>query len=169
MTRKRRRLWIVLACGIGLGSATALALAAFRDSLVFFVAPSDLAAHVAAPGRTLRLGGLVEAGSVTRSRDHGTPTAHFRITDGHAAVDVTYAGILPDLFREGQGAVMLGSLLPDGTFRATEVLAKHDENYMPKDVADALKRSGQWHPEQGAPPPAATWNTLTPPPPASKS
>ena len=169
MTRKRRRLWIVLACGIGLGSATALALAAFRDNLVFFVAPSDLAAHVAAPGRTLRLGGLVEAGSVSRSSDHGTPTAHFRITDGRAAVDVTYAGILPDLFREGQGAVMLGTLLPNGTFRATEVLAKHDENYMPKDVADALKRSGQWHPEQGAPPPAATWNTLTPTAPARKS
>src|SRR5438309_963153 len=83
---------------------------------LFFAAPSDLAAHVAAPGRTLRLGGLVEAGSVSRSRDRGTPTAHFRITDGRAAVDVTYAGILPDLFREGQGAVMLGSLQPDGTF-----------------------------------------------------
>ena len=169
MTRKRRRLWIVLACGIGLGSATALGLLAFRDNLVFFVAPSDLAAHTGAPGRTLRLGGLVEAGSVERGRDGATPIARFRITDGRAAVEVTYAGILPDLFREGQGAVMLGSLLADGTFRATEVLAKHDENYMPKDVADALKRSGQWHPEQGAPPPAATWNTLTPPVPARKS
>ena len=107
----------------------------------------------ARPGGTLRLGGLVEAGSVQRGSDHGTPTAQFRITDGRKAVDVTYAGILPDLFREGQGAVMLGSLRPDGTFRASEVLAKHDENYMPKDVADALKASGQWHPEQGAPPP----------------
>ncbi|HYZ61531.1 MAG TPA: cytochrome c maturation protein CcmE [Acetobacteraceae bacterium] len=169
MTRKRRRLWIVLACGIGLGSGTALGLAAFRENLVFFVSPSDLEAHADEMGRTLRLGGLVEAGSVTRGNDHGTPTARFRITDGKAAVDVSYAGILPDLFREGQGAVMLGALQRDGTFRASEVLAKHDETYMPKDVADALKRSGQWHPEQGAPPPAATWNTLAPAAPARKS
>ena len=162
MTRKRRRLWIVLACGVGLGSATALGLLAFSDNIVFFVSPSDLEAHAGAPGRTLRLGGLVEAGSVHRSQGSGTPTAQFRITDGHAAVDVAYAGILPDLFREGQGAVMLGSLQPDGSFRATEVLAKHDENYMPSDVAEALKKAGQWRPEQGAPPPAATWNTLEP-------
>ena len=162
MTRKKRRLWIVLACGLGLGSATALGLSAFGDSLVFFVAPSDLAAHAAGPGRTLRLGGLVEAGSVHRGQEGRTPTAQFRITDGRAAVDVTYAGILPDLFREGQGAVMLGVLQPDGTFRASEVLAKHDETYMPKDVAEALKRTGQWRPEQGPPPPAATWNTLNP-------
>ncbi len=162
MTRKRRRLWIVLACGLGVGSATALGLAAFSDNIVFFVAPSDLAAHVAGPGRTLRLGGLVEAGSVHRGQDHGQPTARFRITDGRAAVDVSYGGILPDLFREGQGVVTLGTLQPDGTFHAQEVLAKHDETYMPKDVADALKRTGQWRPEQGPPPPASTWNTLTP-------
>ncbi len=162
MTRKRRRLWIVVACGIGLGSATALGLTAFSDNIVFFVSPSDLAAHAGEAGRTLRLGGLVEAGSVQRGSDNGTPTAHFRITDGRRAVDVTYEGILPDLFREGSGAVMLGALRPDGTFRASEVLAKHDENYMPKDVADALKASGKWHPEQGAPPPASTWNMLEP-------
>ncbi len=167
MTRKRRRMVVVLACALGLGSAAALALTAFGDNMVFFVAPSDIAAHVAgpganAPGRTLRLGGLVEAGSVQRSQVDGVPTAHFRITDGRAAIDVTYAGILPDLFREGQGAVTLGTLLPDGTFRAAEVLAKHDETYMPKDVADALKKSGQWRPENGPPPPAATWNTLAP-------
>ena len=160
MTRKKRRLWIVLACGLGVGSAAALGLTAFSDNIVFFVAPSDLAAHVAAPGRTLRLGGLVEAGSVTRDQDRGQPTAHFRITDGRAAVDVSYVGILPDLFREGQGAVTLGVLQPDGTFRAQEVLAKHDETYMPKDVAEALKRTGQWRPENGPPPPAATWNTI---------
>ena len=160
MTRKKRRLWIVLACGLGIGSASALALTAFSDNIVFFVAPSDLRDHVQAPGRTLRLGGLVEAGSVRRDADRGQPTARFRITDGKASVEVSYVGILPDLFREGQGAVTLGVLQPDGTFRAQEVLAKHDETYMPKDVADALKRTGQWHPEQGPPPPAATWNTL---------
>ena len=162
MTRKRRRLWIVLGCGIGLGSATALSLAAFGDNMVFFVSPSTLEQHASDAGRALRLGGLIEAGSLHRGNASGTPVAEFRVTDGKAAVDVRYAGILPDLFREGQGAVMLGVLLPDGTVRASEVLAKHDENYMPRDVADALKRSGQWRPEQGAPPPAATWNTLTP-------
>lgn len=167
MTRKRRRLVIVLACALGVGSAAALSLTAFSDNMVFFVAPSDIAAHMAgpgssAPGRTLRLGGLVEAGSVQRIQQGSTPVAHFRITDGRAAINVTYNGILPDLFREGQGAVTLGTLLPDGSFRAAEVLAKHDETYMPKDVADALKKSGQWRPEDGPPPPAATWNTMAP-------
>lgn len=162
MTRKRRRMWVVLASVAGLGSATALGLNAFSDNMVFFVAPSDLAQHDTGRGRTLRLGGLVEAGSIQRggSKDH--PVAHFRITDGRAAVDVSYTGILPDLFREGQGAVTLGTLQPDGTFKASEVLAKHDETYMPRDVADALRKSGQWRPEQGPPPPAATWNTLDP-------
>ena len=162
MTRKKRRLWVVIACLVGLGSATALGLNAFSDNLVFFVAPSDLHAHAAGPGRTLRLGGLVETGSIKRGDERGHPVAQFRITDGRAAVDVTYSGILPDLFREGQGAVTLGVLQADGTFRAAEVLAKHDETYMPKDVAEALKRTGQWRPEQGPPPPAATWNTLEP-------
>jgi cytochrome c-type biogenesis protein CcmE len=168
MTRKRRRLWIVLACGLGLGSATALGLSAFGDNLVFFVSPSTLEQHAEDHGRTLRLGGLIEAGSVHRTEIGGTPVARFRVTDGKAAVDVSYSGILPDLFREGQGAVMLGVLQPDGTFVASEVLAKHDETYMPRDVADALKRTGRWRPEQGAPPPAATWNTLEPTAPADR-
>jgi cytochrome c-type biogenesis protein CcmE len=162
MTRKRRRLWIVLACGLGLGSATALALTAFRDNLVFFVSPSDLAAR-ATPGRTLRLGGLVEQGSVERATEAGKPAARFRVTDGRATVEVHFTGILPDLFREGQGIVALGTLRPDGAFNASEVLAKHDETYMPKDVADALKRSGHWNPSGGPPPPAATWNSMTVP------
>ena len=153
---------MVLGCGIGLASATALGLAAFGDNLVFFVSPSTLESHANDAGRTLRLGGLVEAGSLHRFQQGGTPVAAFRVTDGKRAVDVTYAGILPDLFREGQGAVMLGALQPNGTFKASEVLAKHDENYMPRDVADALKRTGMWHPEQGAPPPASTWNTMEP-------
>jgi cytochrome c-type biogenesis protein CcmE len=161
MTRKRRRLWILLACGIGLGSATTLALLAFRDNLVFFLAPSDLASKAPVPGRNFRLGGLVEQGSVHKSSAEGHPAAKFRVTDGGASVEVTYIGILPDLFREGQGVVALGALEPDGTFRASEVLAKHDETYMPKEVADALKKSGHWNPASGRPPPAATWNTMT--------
>jgi cytochrome c-type biogenesis protein CcmE len=160
MTRKRRRLWILLACGLGLGSATALALAAFRDNLVFFLAPSDLASKAPDPGRYFRLGGLVQQGSVERSTDDGHPAARFRVTDGGASVEVIYVGILPDLFREGQGVVTLGALQGDGSFRASEVLAKHDESYMPKDVADALKKTGHWNPASGPPPPAATWNTL---------
>ncbi|MBN8871330.1 MAG: cytochrome c maturation protein CcmE [Rhodospirillales bacterium] len=158
MTRKRRRLWILVACGLGLGSATALTLSAFSDSLVFFVSPSDLVKGTQ-NARTVRLGGLVEQGSVERSGG-GKPVATFRVTDGANSVKVTYAGILPDLFREGQGVVTLGTLQPDGTFRASEVLAKHDETYMPKEVADALKRSGHWNPDAGPPPPASTWNTL---------
>jgi cytochrome c-type biogenesis protein CcmE len=156
MTRKRRRLWIVLACGIGLGSATALVLFAFNDNLVFFVSPSDLAKD-GAGGRTVRLGGLVEQGSVVREAG-GTTATVFRVTDGTKSVKVTYNGILPDLFREGQGVVTLGKLSPNGTFVASEVLAKHDETYMPKEVADALKKSGHWNPGAGSPPPAALWN-----------
>jgi len=156
MTRKRRRLWIVLACGIGLGSATALVLLAFSDNLVFFVSPSDLGKS-AVSGRTVRLGGLVEQGSVVRESG-GTTATTFRVTDGAKSVKVTYNGILPDLFREGQGVVTLGKLNPNGTFVASEVLAKHDETYMPKEVADALKKSGHWNPGAGSPPPAALWN-----------
>ena len=159
MTRKKRRMAILLACGLGLGSATALSLLAFNNDIVFFVAPSDLAAK-GLPGRSLRLGGLVQAGSVQRVSVGGEPVARFRVTDGRASVEVSYTGILPDLFREGQGVVTLGTMRPDGTFRASEVLAKHDETYMPKDVADALKKAGMWDPTKGPPPPAATWNTL---------
>jgi cytochrome c-type biogenesis protein CcmE len=160
MTRKRRRLYMLLACGIGLGSATALALTAFQSSLVFFVSPSQIAAKDPPPGSTFRLGGLVQAGTVRRGTADGHPVASFDVTDGHAAVKVTYAGMLPDLFREGQGIVAIGSIQPDGTFRASDVLAKHDENYMPKEVVEALKKSGHWNPAAGEPPPAATWDTL---------
>ncbi len=152
MTRKRRRLWILLACGLGLGTATALVLTAFSDNLVFFVSPSDIA-KVGGSGRTVRLGGLVEAGSVQR----GAGGASFRVTDGANSIAVRYNGILPDLFREGQGVVTLGALLPDGSFRASEVLAKHDETYMPKEVAEALKKSGQWKPEAGPAPAGGAW------------
>ncbi len=164
MTRRRRRLVLLLACGIGLGGATALTLSAFSDNLVFFVSPSDLTK--ANPSRrSVRLGGLVEQGSVERSSG-GHALARFKVTDGAASVEVTYRGILPDLFREGQGVVALGNMQPDGVFRASEVLAKHDESYMPKEVADALKRSGRWNPAAGPPPPASTWNAPVGNPPA---
>src|SRR5262249_14153221 len=92
----------------------------------------------------------------------GRPTARFRITDGKASVLVSYAGILPDLFREGQGIVAIGEMRPDGVFGASEVLAKHDETYMPRDVAAALQQTGRWNPSAGTPPPASTWDMLMP-------
>jgi cytochrome c-type biogenesis protein CcmE len=159
MTRKRRRLIVLLTCGLGLGTAAALTLSAFSDTLELFVPPSKIATDAPRGGRNFRLGGLVEAGSVERVSVAGQPGARFRVSDGAMAVSVEYVGILPDLFREGQGVVTLGSLRPDGVFRAQEVLAKHDENYMSKDVADALKATGQWRPEKGAPPAAALWNS----------
>lgn len=163
LSRKRRRLWIVVLAGLGLGTATALTLTAFQDNLVFFLAPSDIAGQNPGPDRAFRLGGLVEAGSLQRGRTaEGQPEARFRVTDGPATIPVTYVGVLPDLFREGQGVVTMGKLGPDGLFRASEVLARHDETYMPPEVADALKRSGHWDPAKGAPPPAASWNTLEP-------
>jgi cytochrome c-type biogenesis protein CcmE len=162
MTRKRRRLFLLLACGVCLGSATALTLTAFNDNLVFFVSPADIVAHPPPAGRLVRLGGLVQAGSVEHLREDGKPAVRFRVTDGNVGVPVDYVGVLPDLFREGQGVVTMGSLRPDGSFVASEVLAKHDATYMPKDVEEALKKSGHWNPDSGPPPPAATWNTMTP-------
>jgi cytochrome c-type biogenesis protein CcmE len=145
MKPKRRRLVFVVAGMVLLGAAAGLVLYAMNDSLVFFYSPTDLVTKEVPPGRTLRLGGLVEAGSV--QRDGGT-TVHFRVTDMAQAVPVVYTGILPDLFREGQGVVAQGTLGPDGVFVAAEVLAKHDETYMPKEVVDALKKSGRW--QEGA-------------------
>ncbi len=155
--RKRRRMIVLLACSLGLGSAAALTLSAFSSTMTFFMAPSDLAAKSPAAGRVFRLGGMVVAGSLSRTSQDGQPSASFRVTDGGGSVAVSYVGILPDLFREGQGVVTLGSLRPDGSFVAQEVLAKHDETYMSKDVADALKKSGRWRPEYGKPSAAATW------------
>ncbi len=158
MTRKRRRLYVLLACGIGVGGASALTLSAMSSNLVFFVSPSQIAASEPLPGHTFRLGGLVVAGSVRHSESGGRPQAVFRVTDGKSSVQVAYSGMLPDLFREGQGIVALGSIRSDGGFDATEVLAKHDENYMPKEVVDALKKSGHWDPAAGPPPTAASWD-----------
>ncbi len=140
MTRRSRRRLQALALGaLGLGVATVLALTAFRDNLVYFYSPSDIAANHVSPGRTIRLGGMVEKGSVQRDGD----TTHFRVTDMAQTIGVTYRGQLPDLFREGQGVVTEGALTPGGDFTAREVLAKHDEKYMPPEVAKALQRAGE--------------------------
>lgn len=141
MTPKRRRLSILVIGLVMLGAAAALVLTAFEDNLVFFFSPTDLQARDLMPGQRIRVGGLVEQGSWEKSADG--LTNRFRVTDLEHAIPVIYSGVLPDLFREGQGVIAEGSL--DGsTFKASEVLAKHDENYMPKEVADALKQSGKW-------------------------
>ena len=148
MKPKRRRLYFVVVGMALLGAAAGLALYAMNDTLVFFYSPSELLAKQVPLGRTLRVGGLVETGSVARDGD-GT-TVHFRVTDTAKAVPVVYKGILPDLFREGQGVVAEGTMGQDGVFVAAEVLAKHDEKYMPKEVVDALKKSGRWQEGAGA-------------------
>lgn len=150
MTRKRRRLLgVVLGLAL-LGVATGLVLAAFSDNLVFFYSPTDLHTKAVPEGRRLRIGGLVEAGSVKHEGDGRT--THFAVTDGEMAVPVTYGGALPDLFREGQGVVIEGKLGADGTIRADTVLAKHDERYMPPEVVEALKKSGRWQEGRGGEP-----------------
>ena len=141
MTRKQRRGVLIGTCLVVLGIAVGLVLYAMRDSIVFFYSPSDVAKMQVTPGQRFRLGGLVETGSVVR--DAGT-TVRFAITDGAKTLPVTYTGVLPDLFREGQGVVTEGTLQPDGVFHADSVLAKHDENYMPPEVAAKLKEQGVW-------------------------
>ena len=142
MKRKHRRLVLILSGMAVLSAAVALVLIAFKETVTFFYSPSDLRAETPPLERAFRLGGLVEEGSVQR-REDGL-TYDFRVTDLAASVPVTYRGVLPDLFREGQGVVTEGKLGTDGVFVAREVLAKHDETYMPREVADALKKSGQW-------------------------
>jgi cytochrome c-type biogenesis protein CcmE len=141
MTRQRQRLGLLVLGMAALGGAVALVLTAFSSNLVFFYSPSELAAHRPAPGGQLRIGGLVEAGSLTRRADGGVA---FRVTDGKTDLAIAYRGILPDLFREGQGVVVEGALRPDGVFAAATVLAKHDERYMPREVVEALKKTGHW-------------------------
>jgi cytochrome c-type biogenesis protein CcmE len=141
MTRKQRR-FAMIAAGVSvLAAAVLLMLFAMKDSIVFFNSPTDLTEKHFAPGARIRLGGLVEPGSVVRGDNLAV---RFEVTDGSHAIAVTYQGILPDLFREGQGIVAEGALDGAGVFRADNVLAKHDENYMPKEVAEALKKQGHW-------------------------
>jgi cytochrome c-type biogenesis protein CcmE len=141
MTRRQRRITLIaLSLGV-LALAVGLVLNALKDSIVFFNSPTDILQKQVTAGTRIRLGGLVAPGSVQRGDNL---QVHFKLTDGNHAVTVAYKGLLPDLFREGQGVVTEGALDPAGVFNADTVLAKHDENYMPKEVADSLKKQGHW-------------------------
>jgi cytochrome c-type biogenesis protein CcmE len=138
--RHRRFAWIGAGL-VALGVAAALVLNAFQSNLVFFFTPSQVMAKEAPQSRPFRIGGLVEQGSLTR--DPNSLTVHFRVTDTAQTIPVTYTGLLPDLFKEGKGVVAQGKLGPDGSFHATQVLAKHDENYMPPEAKDAIEKAQQ--------------------------
>jgi cytochrome c-type biogenesis protein CcmE len=147
MTRKQRRLTLIGSAGAVLALALGLVLYAMNDTIVFFHAPGDVVAKHVQPGTRFRLGGLVKDGSVKRSANEAVT---FDIVDAQGSITVQYQGLLPDLFREGQGVVTEGVLEAPGVFRADTVLAKHDETYMPREVADALRRQGHWQGEQKA-------------------
>ena len=138
--RKRRRLVLVSAIVLCVAGATALILSAFSESLAYFQSPTDLVTSPPGPERAIRLGGLVAEGSVARDGE----TLRFAITDTAHTVAVVYQGAVPDLFREGQGVVVEGRLAAGGTFQADTLLAKHDENYMPREAVEALKEAGEW-------------------------
>lgn len=141
MTRKKRRLLLIGLALAVLGTAAGLVLFAMRDTIVFFHGPTDIIEKNLASGSRLRIGGLVKEGSVERLADQ---RVRFAVTDGANQVKVSFSGLLPDLFREGQGVVAEGVLQPDRSFIADKVLAKHDERYMPREVADTLKKQGVW-------------------------
>ncbi len=156
MTRKQRRLTMIGGSLAVLAVAAALVLNALRDSIVFFSTPTMVAEKHVPPGRRFRLGGLVEQGSVVRGQNL---VVTFKVGDGGATLPVSYKGILPDLFGEGQGVVAEGALDSSGVFKADTVLAKHDEKYMPKEVADALKKQGLWKEDRGSMKPEAANST----------
>lgn len=145
MTRKQRRMTMIAAAGGVLAVAVGLILVALNDQIVFFQSPSDIVGKQLPDGQRIRLGGLVEEGSVERGAN---AEVRFAVTDTVESVKVVYVGLLPDLFREGQGVVTEGVMKGDGWFHADNVLAKHDENYMPKEVAEALKGKGVWQGEE---------------------
>jgi cytochrome c-type biogenesis protein CcmE len=158
MTRKQRRLTMIGGSLAVLAVAAALVLNAMRDSIVFFSTPAMVAEKHVPAGKRFRLGGLVQPGSLVRGDNLAVA---FRVADGSAALPVSYKGILPDLFREGQGVVAEGALDSSGVFEADTVLAKHDETYMPKDVADALKKQGHWKDDYGAKPDYGAKSAMT--------
>lgn len=147
MTRKQKRLSIILGGLAVLGVAVFLVALVLRDQIVFFYTPSEIAEKNVQPGARIRLGGLVEKGSVVKN-DGATVT--FKVTDTIETLNVTYKGQLPDLFREGQGVVAEGVMEASGDFKAVTVFAKHDENYMPKEIADKLKEQGVWKEGKGS-------------------
>ena len=147
MTRKQKRLAVITGGVSFILAAVLLVMFAFSQSIAYFYMPSDIAKSEISPGTRIRLGGLVEAGSVVRGEGS---TVSFRVSDGGGSVPVSYTGILPDLFREGQGVVTEGTFDSTRAFKADTVLAKHDENYMPKEVADRLKEQGVWKDPQEA-------------------
>ena len=147
MTRKQRRLALIGGCGVVLAAAVAMMLYAIGDSKVFFQNPTDVVEKRVPPGTRIRIGGLVKTGSVERGSDL---RVRFEVTDGKTAIPVRYQGILPDLFREGQGVVAEGKLEANDVVDADTVLAKHDERYMPKEVVDSLKKSGRWQEGEAA-------------------
>jgi cytochrome c-type biogenesis protein CcmE len=144
-SRKQKRLAVIAGLAVVVALAATLVLVALRDQIVFFYSPSDVVARDVGPGQSIRLGGLVKDGSWVREGQENS----FVVTDGGTDIVAHYTGILPDLFREGQGVVAEGSLGPGGEFQATNVLAKHDENYVPKEVVEALTAQGEWRPEAG--------------------
>ena len=146
MTRKQRRLSVIAGLGVVVAAAVGLILFALRDQIVFFYSPTEIHEKAVAAGTPMRLGGLVKDGSWKKSGDQND----FVVTDGTTDMTAHFTGILPDLFREGQGVVIEGAMAGDGSFAATNVLAKHDEKYMPKEVVDELKAKGEWRPDGGA-------------------
>jgi cytochrome c-type biogenesis protein CcmE len=144
VTRKQRRLSVIAGLGVVLALALGLILFALRDQIVFFYSPTEIHAKQVAAGTPVRLGGLVKAGTWKKTGDQN----EFVVTDGTTDMVARYTGILPDLFREGQGVVIEGAVATDGSFAATNVLAKHDEKYMPKALVDELKAKGEWRPDE---------------------
>ena len=155
--KARRRLGIVAAAAPVLALAVGLSLWAMKDNVTYFFSPSEVTEAAAPAGRVIRLGGLVEAGSVVKGADG---TVVFVVTDNVGTSKVSYHGDQPDLFREGQGIVAQGAFRPDRVFEASQVLAKHDETYMPREVADRLKEKGEWRPETGEAPPSQASRSL---------
>lgn len=160
MTRKNRRAVFILTGLAILGLAVGLVLYAMRDNIVFFYSPSDITQKTIAPGTRIRIGGMVEKDTLKHS---GPATISFNVTDFAKTVTVSYTGILPDLFREEQGVVAEGKLQPDGTFVADTVLAKHDEKYMPPEVAESLKKAGLWKEGEDKPMPTGAPSEATKP------
>ncbi|MDX2113594.1 MAG: cytochrome c maturation protein CcmE [Alphaproteobacteria bacterium] len=146
MKAKHQRLIFVVASVVLLCAAVLLSLRAFSENLVFFYSPADLPGKTISANQKIRIGGLIDHGSIIR---HGGDRISFTVSDGKASLQVDYQGLLPNLFREGQGAIAEGYLRSPNLFAAERILTKHDENYMPREVADSLKKTGHWKPEGG--------------------